>query len=79
MIKRSLKRKLLRARIKLNHTVDQILTINKNRKRLNYTPIPDAQREEQALDEELKVLNKLAEQQARLVKHYETALTEPAG
>lgn len=79
MIKRSLKRKLLRARIKLNQTVDQILTINKNRKRLNYTPIPIAEREEEALDEELKVLNKLAEQQARLVKHYETALTEPAG
>jgi len=79
MIKRSLKRKLLRTRIKLNHTVDQILTINKNRKRLNYTPIPKAQQEEQVLDEELKVLNKLAEQQAKLVKHYEMVLAEPAG
>lgn len=76
MIKRTLKRKLLRARIKLNQTVHQILAINKNRKRLHY--MGSKAEEEKAMEEELKVLNKLAEQQARLVKHYETALAEPS-
>ncbi len=75
MMKRSLKRRLLRARIRLNHTVDQILAINKNRKRLSQVGRPKAP--EENLEEELKVLNKIAEQQAQLVKRYETALAEP--
>jgi len=75
MMKRSLKRRLLRARIRLNHTVDQILAINKNRKRLSQ--VGRSKAPEENLDEELKVLNKIAEQQAQLVKRYETALAEP--
>ena len=73
MMKRSLKRKLLRARIKLNNTIAQILDINKNRKKyslLKSAPSPNE------LEEELRVLNKIAEQQAKLVRHYESALTE---
>lgn len=75
MIKRSLKHRLRRARTRLSHTVNQILAINKNRKRLSQVGRPKAP--EENLEEELKVLNKIAEQQAQLVKHYETALAEP--
>ncbi|NRB63711.1 MAG: hypothetical protein HRU40_11925 [Saprospiraceae bacterium] len=73
MMKRSLKRRLLRAKLKLNQTIDQILDINKNRKRhsqLKSAPSPIE------FEEELKVLNKIAEQQAKLVQHYESALVE---
>jgi hypothetical protein len=54
--------------------VDQILAINKNRKRLSQVGRPKAP--EENLEDELKVLNKIAEQQAQLVKRYETALAE---
>jgi len=72
MKSRLLKRKLIRARIKLNQTIQQILDINRRRKGMSlYRELPKRQNE---LDEELKVLNKIAEQQARLVKHYERSL-----
>lgn len=68
-----MKRRLLRARIKLNQTIDQILDINRNRKRhaqVNMAPTSGN------MEEELRVLNKIAEHQAKLVKHYESALME---
>ncbi len=71
---KSIKRRLLRARISLNQTLQKILDINRKRKRLSFTKDPSGTNE--ALSEELKVLNKLAEQQARLIRKYENSLAE---
>lgn len=72
MIKKSIKRRLLRARITLNHTVQKILDINRSRKRLEYSR--EAEKRQLLLNEELRMLNKMAEQQARLIQHYEGIL-----
>ena len=69
---KSIKRRLLKAKITLNHTIHKILQINHSRKRLPY--LEDGRFKERALNEELKVLNKIAAQQARLVRHYEETL-----
>jgi hypothetical protein len=76
MTKRSMKRKLVRARIALNQTIHKILEINRNRKRLSFYSNPKMQ--EEHLTEQLKVLNKTAEQQAKLVKRYEMHLATVA-
>jgi len=73
MNKRSLKRRLIKSRIALNHTIQKILDINRNRKRLTYSK--QSSEREEIFNEELRVLNKMAENQARLVRHYENALT----
>ncbi len=72
MITRSMKRRLLRARISLNQTIQKILEINRKKKGLPY--VQNAKQEQEVIYEELKVLNKIAEHQARLIKHYEMAL-----
>ncbi len=72
MMTRSMKRRLLRARITLNQTIQKILEINKKKKTLPYRT--DAREEAREIGEELRVLNKIAEHQAKLIKHYETAL-----
>ena len=69
---RSMKRRLIRARIKLNQTIHQILQINRNRKKLPYHQ--NANEVKEGMDEQLKVLNKIAEQQAKLIQHYEAQL-----
>ncbi len=74
MMTKSIKRRLLRARISLNQTLQRILDINRKRKRLSFTKDPVQKNED--LNEELKVLNKLAEQQARLIQKYENSLAE---
>jgi len=73
MITKSMKRKLLRARVTLNQTIDKILEINRKKKTLPYRP--NARQEARKINEELKVLNRIAEHQARLIKHYENTLT----
>jgi hypothetical protein len=73
MKKRSIKRRLIKARIALNHTIQKILDINRNRKRLTYSKKADER--ESSFNEELRVLNKMAENQARLIRHYEQSLT----
>jgi hypothetical protein len=76
MLKRSLKRRLLKARITLSDTLQEILELNKKRKRLedNMRPLP---RQDQ-MTEELKVLNKIAHQQAQLIRYYESNLRDSA-
>ena len=69
---RSNKRRLIRARIKLNQTLQQILDINRNRKKLPF--LKNALVAKESLDERLKVLNKTAEHQVKLIKHYEAKL-----
>ncbi|NUN99015.1 MAG: hypothetical protein HUU01_00210 [Saprospiraceae bacterium] len=55
--------------------MESILDINRRRKTLPSDPSIKKD-QEQALSEELKILNKLAEQQAVLIRKYETALTK---
>jgi hypothetical protein len=72
MITRPMKRRLLRARITLNQTIQKILDINRKKKALPYVQNP--QQEQEVIHEELRVLNKIAEHQAKLIKHYEMSL-----
>lgn len=72
-MKRSLKRRLLRSRIALNNTIHTILNINKKRKNLQFKE--DARQEQDKLNEELKLLNKLATHQQLLIKKYERDLS----
>ena len=73
MMKRTLKRRLLRARITLNQTIQKILDINRRRKKLIYYPNPEPRQQE--LDEELRILNKIVQHQAKLIQHYESSLS----
>lgn len=73
-MRRSIKRKLLRAKIALNTTISKILDINKKRKKLQlYEEIPV---KEEELYNELKLLNKIADRQAMLVRKYESSLDQ---
>lgn len=74
MMNRALKRKLIKSRNTLNHALQRILDINRRRKKLARTSQWKSQ--EQQLAEELRLLNKIAEQQALLIKHYEGKLVE---
>ena len=69
---RSIKRKLVKARIALNQTVQKILDINRKRKNLTFLENANIQR--QHLETELRVLNKIAEQQVGMIKKYESVL-----
>ena len=66
---KSAKRKLLRTRIALRQTVYRILRINRERRKIPYSQNPEAR--QQKINEELKMLNKIAEKQAKLVQLYE--------
>ena len=72
MAKRTAKRKLLKAKISLNQTIQKILQINRDRKQLPYHK--DAPKKQAKLNEELKILNKTAEYQAKLIQKYERFL-----
>ncbi|MBV6427432.1 MAG: hypothetical protein KIPDCIKN_01950 [Haliscomenobacter sp.] len=74
MMTRTIKRKLLKAKITLNQTIQSILDINRTRKQLTFLSSRKAEARELTLEEELKVLNRLAAQQAKLVQHYEHTL-----
>ena len=72
MKRRSLKQRLLRTRIALKQTLTRILDINKKRKVLN--ELVELQAHSEKLEDELKVLNQLAFNQANLVRRYEKEL-----
>lgn len=72
MNQRSLKQRLLRTRIALKQTLNRILDINKKRKVLN--ALVDYQEHSAKLEDELRVLNQLAFNQASLVRKYEKDL-----
>jgi len=72
MVTKSTKRRLLKAKMILNQTIQKILEINHSRKRLSY--FKDTVHREDNLNQELKILNKIAAQQARLIRHYEDTL-----
>ena len=73
MIKRSIKRRLIKAKSSLHQTVQKILDINRKRKYLNY--FENAEQKEVDLNRELRLLNKIAEHQHNLVRRYENQLT----
>lgn len=73
-MKRATKRKLLKAKLALQSTLQKILDINKTRKKLSYFKTPPEFYNR--IKDELKLLNKVAEQQARLVQLYETELID---
>lgn len=75
MTKWSLKRKWLKTKISLHQTVQKILDINRRRKELSSQQVRD---HEEKLQEELKVLNRLADTQARLLRKYEDEITMTA-
>ena len=64
-------RKLSRTRIALEKTIEKILDINRRRKSLDLIgrPVNEAK-----LNEELRILNQIASQQAQLVRKYESDL-----
>lgn len=72
MMTKPIKRKLLKAKISLHQTIQKILEINRKRKVLS--DVENPRNIEADLNQELKVLNKLAEHQAHLVKRYEYQL-----
>lgn len=73
-MKRSIKRKLVRAKVALNTTIGKILDINRRRKRLQALDDPSVKEEE--LNRELKLLNKIADRQAQLIRKYEDSLAQ---
>ena len=72
MNSRSLKQRLLRTRIALKQTLNRILDINRKRKALN--ELVEFKEHSAKLEDELKVLNHLASNQASLVRKYENDL-----
>lgn len=74
MMRRTIKRRLVKAKIALHQTIQKILDINRKRKKLPY--YEDVETKDADLNVELKVLNKIAEQQALMVKKYQKSLTE---
>lgn len=72
MNRRSLKQRLLRTRIALKQTLNRILDINRKRKALS--ELVEFKEHSAKLEDELKVLNHLASNQANLVRKYENDL-----
>ena len=70
----SIKKKLLRTKYALSHTVQKILEINKKRKNLSF--FLNKTKKEEALQDDLELLNKLADKQARLIERYEQSIQE---
>ena len=58
----------------LSQTIDHILDINRRRKALSAAP--DYAKSQEAIEEELKVLNRIADQQARLLRKYEMNMAQ---
>ncbi len=74
MMTKIVKRRLLRAKIMLRQTIQKILEINRIRKHLSF--FSNAKEKAITLQEDLKVLNKIVEQQAVLVRRYEETLLD---
>jgi len=66
------KKRLLKAKFALTETVEKILDINRKRKRLKLLEGGDTK--ERKLEMELEMLNDLAEQQAHILRKYETMI-----
>lgn len=69
MMKRTIKHKWLKAKLALSQTMQRILAINRLRKIL--PTIPQSADHQKELQDELRLLNKLAQRQALIVQRYE--------
>ncbi len=72
-----IKKKWLETKIALSQTIQNILDLNHKKKYLSFLKkrkAEDAIEKEKALEEELRVLNKIAAQQAKMLKKYEAVL-----
>ena len=69
---RTIIKKMLKAKDALNHTIQKILEINRKQKQL--LQFKSELQKQQTLNEELRLLNKMAATQARIVRHYESML-----
>lgn len=69
---RSIKLKLRKAKLTLNQTLQKILDINRLRKQL--PNFDNAKQLQKQLKEELRILNKIVEHQAKLIRYYERTL-----
>lgn len=69
MTRKSIIKKLLKAKNALNHIIQKILDINKKRKQSLHLD-----NDWHANSDELRLLNKMAATQARIVQHYERML-----
>lgn len=67
--KRQLSRKLERAKTKLDQAIRRLLYLNKMQKKAQQTD------NKEELKQEMKLLNRIADQQAKLVKVYEYQLS----
>lgn len=69
----SIKKRFLRAKYALSQTVAKILEVNSRRKALSFQP-ENKEDKIKELNEELSLLNLLAQNQAHLVKRYELVI-----
>lgn len=69
MMKRTIKHKWLKAKLALSQTMQRILDINRQRKIL--PSVPKSADHQKELQDELRLLNKLAQRQALIVQQYE--------
>lgn len=72
-----IKKKWLETKIALSQTIQNILDLNHKKKYLSFLKKKKAEvvvDKEAALEEELRVLNKIAAQQAKMLKKYEAVL-----
>jgi hypothetical protein len=76
MSERSLFQRLLNAKSALNATIEKILDLNRRLKSLSWGKKSP---ENTAIKQELKLLNKVADQQAKIVQMYEKRLNKRFG
>ncbi len=77
-MKRTTKTRLQKAQIVLKMVIRKILDINRMKKKLARSKVKASPEKKQAIQEELKILNKLAQQQSKLVALYQSELSEKA-
>lgn len=69
-----IKKRLLRAKMTLHQTIQSILKINRDRQKLTFLSADKVAHYAIQLEEDLRVLNKIAAHQANLIQHYQMAL-----
>jgi len=77
-MKRTTKTRLQKAQVVLKMVIRKILDINRMKKNLAHSKGKTSPEKKQAIREELKILNKLAQQQSKLVALYQSELSEKA-
>jgi hypothetical protein len=74
MVTKSIKERLLRAKEILNEALHKLMEINRLKKQLPF--LKDREKKEEELSVELKMLNKIVNQQAGLIRKYEDQLQD---